>query len=470
MERTVERAEGEHRQDDLLLAAASGPASLPELVVAEDNADMRHLLVHLLSAEFRVRAARNGREALEFVRERAPALVVTDVMMPEMSGTELCEAIKTDPALAGVPVMLVTSKAEREMKIRGLELGADDYVTKPFNPRELVARARSLVRLRVAARAGRAERGARARLEHLRRPRWRWCRRAAGGVGEWPRASRTKSTIPVNFALNSLRMLKETVKQVREFASRVQSLEWRDAAKLPTAPASWSELESEVGLGEVGATLDELVNIVIEGLDRTSRLVRDLRDFGAGEREAEAIDLRVALDSTLQLLTPHFADRRVKVERNYDAELPLVTVDPSAIKQVFRTCSRMRRTHSMRRGHRSDSRRVVARAAGVEVSVADNGPGIEEELAPGSSTLLHHQAGRAGHGSGSRSAGGSRVASGHSRGRDSPGGGRHLHASPADGDDGCRSGSDLGSSACSTTASIRSSSSTTRSRTPGSSN
>src|SRR4030095_15242847 len=71
-----------------------------------------------------------------------------DVMMPEMSGTELCEAIKTDAVLAGVPVMLVTSKAEREMKIHGLELAADDYVTKPFHPRELLARARALVRLR----------------------------------------------------------------------------------------------------------------------------------------------------------------------------------------------------------------------------------------------------------------------------------------------------------------------------------
>jgi signal transduction histidine kinase/FixJ family two-component response regulator len=145
-ERTVERFESGRAS-----AAHDQPktaAWLPDVVVADDNADLRQLLVHLLGAEFSVRAARNGREALALIRERAPALVVTDVMMPEMSGTELCEAIKADPALAGVPVMLVTSKAEREMKIQGLELGADDYVTKPFHPRELLARARGLVRLR----------------------------------------------------------------------------------------------------------------------------------------------------------------------------------------------------------------------------------------------------------------------------------------------------------------------------------
>ena len=97
-----------------------------------------------------MRIARDGREGLEAARERAPDLVLTDVMMPEMTGTELCRAIKSDAALADVPVVLVTSKAEREMKIQGLEYGADDYVTKPFHPRELLARVRSLVRLRQA--------------------------------------------------------------------------------------------------------------------------------------------------------------------------------------------------------------------------------------------------------------------------------------------------------------------------------
>jgi len=119
---------------------------------------------------------------------------VTDVMMPEMSGTELCEAIKTDPALAGVPVMLVTSKAEREMKIRGLELGADDYVTKPFHPRELVARARSLVRLR-ALQLELAEQNAALEraLEHLRQTEVALVQaERLAAVGELAAASRTK--------------------------------------------------------------------------------------------------------------------------------------------------------------------------------------------------------------------------------------------------------------------------------------
>ena len=121
--------------------APEHPSDRPQVVVADDNPDLRELLAFLLGREFEVRSAADGRGALELVRERIPELVVTDIMMPEMSGTELCDAIKSDPALRNVPVMLVSSKAESEMKIHGLELGADDYVTKPFHPRELTARA-----------------------------------------------------------------------------------------------------------------------------------------------------------------------------------------------------------------------------------------------------------------------------------------------------------------------------------------
>ena len=102
-------------------------------------------VIDVVSREFRTRSAQNGREALERVAEGLPDLVLTDVMMPEMSGTELCRALKTDPETSAVPVVPVTSKAEGEMKVEGLELGADDYVTKPFHPRELMARVRSLV-------------------------------------------------------------------------------------------------------------------------------------------------------------------------------------------------------------------------------------------------------------------------------------------------------------------------------------
>jgi signal transduction histidine kinase len=384
LERTVERFEGAHADPQASLPPLAGDRR-PEVVVAEDNADMRRLLVHLLGAEFAVRAARNGREALDLVRERAPALVVTDVMMPEMSGTELCEAIKGEAALAGVPVMLVTSKAEREMKIRGLELGADDYVTKPFHPRELLARARALVRLRLLQEELAEQNAALDRaLQHLRDTEVALIQaERLAAVGELAAGIAHEVNNPVNFALNSLRVLRETVGQVREFAGRVAGIDWRETAKLPERVAELQRLESEIGLEEAVATLDELVGIVVEGLDRTSRLVSDLRDFGApGEKERGQIDLRSCLDSTLTILGPLLAHAHVRVEREIDPETPPVHADSSALKQLFlnllknaaEALEESGGTVRVRAGRSPSGREVV-------VSVEDDGPGIDPALA-----------------------------------------------------------------------------------------
>jgi signal transduction histidine kinase len=379
LERTVERFEAADAPPPTILAA--GAEQRPEVVVAEDNADMRRLLVHLLGAEFAVRPARNGREALTLVRERAPALVVTDVMMPEMSGTELCEAIKGDASLAGVPVMLVTSKAEREMKIQGLELGADDYVTKPFHPRELLARARALVRLRLLQEELAEQNAALDRaLQHLRDTEVQLIQaERLAAVGELAAGVAHEVNNPVNFALNALRVLRESVGQVREFASRLAAIDWRDAGKLAEHVAELQQLESQFGVEEAVGTLDELMGIVVEGLERTGRLVADLRDFGApGGPEHQPVDLAVALGSTLAMVGASFGRSRVRIERAIEPSLPTVRGDPSALKQLFlnllkNAAEALEETGGTVRVRAAPS----AEGRGVEVSVSDDGPGID---------------------------------------------------------------------------------------------
>jgi len=201
-------------------------------------------------------------------------------------------------------------------------------------------------------------------------------------VGELAAGVAHEVNNPVNFALNSLRMLKDSVAQVKGFAEQVASLEWRDAGKLAASARELERLEAEVGLGELAGTLDELVGIVIEGLDRTGRLVRDLRDFGgAGPRDPVALDLRAAIDGTLALLRPLLAERRVRVERNYAADLPVVVADPGAIKQVILNLLKNAADALEESGGNvristsasDDGRQVV-------VAVADDGPGIAPEL------------------------------------------------------------------------------------------
>ncbi|GIE86012.1 SpoIIE family protein phosphatase [Actinoplanes regularis] len=119
-----------------------------DIVVADDNADMREYLTRLLcSAGHRVVAVGDGRQALDAVRTEAPDLVVSDVMMPRMTGLELVAALRGDSRTAGVPVLLLSARAGAEASIEGLDAGADDYLFKPFSAAELLARVRANVEL-----------------------------------------------------------------------------------------------------------------------------------------------------------------------------------------------------------------------------------------------------------------------------------------------------------------------------------
>ena len=99
--------------------------------------------LYLTPEGYRVEAAGNGREALEKARALKPALVVLDLMLPELDGLEVCRRLRKE---SDVPIIILTARAEDVDKVVGLELGADDYVTKPFNPRELVARVKAVLR------------------------------------------------------------------------------------------------------------------------------------------------------------------------------------------------------------------------------------------------------------------------------------------------------------------------------------
>ncbi len=118
-----------------------------DVLVVEDEPDIRNLVVHHLTREgFRCRTAANGAEALASVRTAAPDLVVLDLMLPEMNGLEVCRRLRADHATAGVPIIMLTAKTDEVDRIVGLEMGADDYVAKPFSPKELVARVRAVLR------------------------------------------------------------------------------------------------------------------------------------------------------------------------------------------------------------------------------------------------------------------------------------------------------------------------------------
>ncbi|MBI2835714.1 MAG: response regulator transcription factor [Acidobacteria bacterium] len=122
--------------------------------VVEDDANIAGLVsLYLSRARYRTEVMGSGREALGSLTSNPPDLLVLDLMLPEMDGLELCRALRADPVTARLPILILTARAEEADRVLGLELGADDYVTKPFSPKELVARVRALLRRSVGAAA-----------------------------------------------------------------------------------------------------------------------------------------------------------------------------------------------------------------------------------------------------------------------------------------------------------------------------
>lgn len=119
----------------------------PKILVVDDEPDAVELIeFNLKAAGYDVVTASDGAEALQKARRLMPQLILLDLMLPEVDGLEVCKILRRDPQTQGIPIIMVTAKAAEIDRVLGLELGADDYVTKPFSPRELVLRVKRLLR------------------------------------------------------------------------------------------------------------------------------------------------------------------------------------------------------------------------------------------------------------------------------------------------------------------------------------
>ncbi|HEY2951577.1 MAG TPA: response regulator [Verrucomicrobiae bacterium] len=117
------------------------------MLVVDDEPDAVELIrVNLCAAGYDVVTAGDGREALRQARTASPTLIILDLMLPEVDGLEVCKLLRRDPATKAIPIVMLTARASEVDRVLGLELGADDYVTKPFSPRELVLRVKALLR------------------------------------------------------------------------------------------------------------------------------------------------------------------------------------------------------------------------------------------------------------------------------------------------------------------------------------
>ncbi|MBI3609196.1 MAG: response regulator transcription factor [Nitrospirae bacterium] len=118
-----------------------------KIIMIEDEPDIIGLVTHYLEKEgYRVTAVRDGAKGLQQIKAGPPDLLILDLMLPEMDGLEICRRVRADSKTAALPIIMLTAKGEETDRVVGLEVGADDYLTKPFSPKELVARVKALLR------------------------------------------------------------------------------------------------------------------------------------------------------------------------------------------------------------------------------------------------------------------------------------------------------------------------------------
>lgn len=131
----------------IILQISSRQSMSKKILIIEDDKDIVELLQHYLAKEnFVLKDAGDGFSGLKKAKAENFDLIILDIMLPEMDGLEVCKELRSDPRTSSVPIIMLTAKTEETDKIVGLELGADDYVTKPFSPKELVARVKALLR------------------------------------------------------------------------------------------------------------------------------------------------------------------------------------------------------------------------------------------------------------------------------------------------------------------------------------
>ncbi|MCM3881525.1 MAG: response regulator transcription factor [Vicinamibacterales bacterium] len=120
---------------------------MPGILIVEDDADIAALIAHYLDkSDYSADIISDGGKALVRAREAVPDLVILDLMLPGLNGLEVCRMLRADPRTAAVPIIMLTARGEESERIHGLDVGADDYVVKPFSPNELMARVRALLR------------------------------------------------------------------------------------------------------------------------------------------------------------------------------------------------------------------------------------------------------------------------------------------------------------------------------------
>jgi len=335
------------------------------VLVVDDNPQIRDLLVDLLSAEYHVVTAEDGLHALEVLEKKTPDLIISDVMMPHIDGQDLCRRVKERRDTANVPFILLTARSKTTMKIEGLDCGAEDYVCKPFEDAELLARVRALLRVRRAtAQLDQRNTELEKTNKDLKQAQKQLVQaEKLSSLGQLVAGLAHEINNSINAVYNGVPAMKLRLQKLRLGLSSGLGPGSR-VALAPELVASFDKL-------------DLLANVIADGAERTARIVSDMKTFAhPGRDRDEDFDLHRALDLCLNLSAKQSAST-VHIEREYD-NVPIIHGPYGQLHQVFLNLM-TNAVQSMKSGGRI---KVQTEMAGdfITIVIRDSGSGIPENI------------------------------------------------------------------------------------------
>ncbi len=345
-----------------------------KVLIAEDDPVSRLLLQnHLVHWGHEVTAAEGGGQAWQLFLAGNFPLVISDWVMPEMDGVELVRRIRTCQRPGYVYVILLTAKARKEDVVQGMEAGADDFVTKPFDREELRVRLRAGERIieleHTLAQKNQALLEAQAAL--VQNEKLASLGRLAAGIAH-------EINNPIAFVSNNLTVIRREIQETLGILSLYQQGRPGLARSEPDLAARIASQEEDLDLAFFQNNFRRLCDKAQEGLQRVRAIVNNLRDFACLDEAAfKEADLRASLESVLEILRSEIGKKQVQVVMDWQP-LPRVLCHPGKINQVFLNLL-SNAVEACPTGGTITIRTATPRPREVVIDIQDNGCGIAEE-------------------------------------------------------------------------------------------